>query len=213
MPTQSTQYGKAVEANAYRLRGGMTIVGTNTATSIVTDPMSISELAVRSKVFASQVQQPLTDAEIAGLANGGPEPTAGRSHSATYKPYSAGTFAYQAKGEYVIRSYSNKISGVESSVVRIPGTLGRRYSILPNNRLRGRILTARTWTKNGLGIVKYTHTYTDTIDMAYGISEGVFADNVDQAARPSRSVPGELVYVDSNPNSPLQDEYSARTGT
>ena len=213
MPTQGTPYGKAVEANAYRLRNSMTIVGTSTENSLVTDAKSVQDFALRSKAFASQVQQPLTDAEMAGLANGGPEPTAGRSHSPTYKPYSAGTFAYQAEGQYVIRSHSTKISGVTNSVIAIPGRVGKWNSINYLNRLRGTVLRARTWTVNGLGLVKYTHTYTNTADMAYSIDDNANSAVADQEAPTAmkRTLPGQLVLLETGAT-PTQKNYPAVTG-
>lgn len=120
------------------------------------------------------------------------------------KPYSAGTYGYQAKNKYVVRGMSDTISGVTSSIVRIPGSdyyrnplatfQGyRRINITSWNYVTG----AATKGGNAGDLVKFHDI-------------GANNDNLTAEPYPTRAVPGELVYR-TGASLPVQDDYNPKT--
>lgn len=130
-------------------------------------------------------------------------------------PYSAGTFAYYADGQYVIRGSSTTLSGVASTEVKIPGSenVNRRsihdfqhdfgVGLLAKWRANefswlgrldnGNVIPSRTNWLNAAGTALGLPTTLTGVFM-YDLADSDATDKaVDSASTPSRAVPGELV--------------------
>lgn len=122
----------------------------------------------------------------------------------TRKPYAAGTFAYtMVPGKFVGMRYSDQtVSGVSKATLETgTGDFGIKRSI---NRIEN--------------TYRYHITAWDYVTGA-ATKGGNAGDSVsfgnDHAARPTRAVPGELVYTDTHMTKgtvPTQADYDEKTG-
>jgi hypothetical protein len=174
---------------------GGTILGNNTATSIITQALALVDNA---DDFG---RSPLPVSGVNGLR-------------ANQKIVSGGDFAYSSAGNYVIRTVSSTITGVSSNVALIPASdvNGRR----PIHQFE-HSFGAKTVTKFRAGQYTLTGTKADgTSNLSrliwmnaagtaaaapaalnenmWDISDGDATDRADDsAANPTRPIPGELV--------------------
>ena len=134
------------------------------------------------------------------------------------KPLSGGTFAYSAAGKYVIASSSDTLSGVSKTNILITG---RGTDMAAIHQFQGKF-GAKTVTAFRLNRFSWTHTKSHSpaggtpsarhnwLDVAtagmsspsvpaslnenmWSESAGAVAANPDNAASPTRALPGELV--------------------
>lgn len=103
---------KIISGNAYKLYVGKILTAGN-----ITDITKWADLSLRNAAKNSSTQ----DTKLAQTTTAG-----------VTKPYSSGTFLYQAKNKYVIRSVSDTISGVTNDIVRIVGSDYNRKSWSPS---------------------------------------------------------------------------------
>lgn len=117
------------------------------------------------------------------------------------KALDAGTLAKTTNGEYVMKgiNVTDTLAGVANNVLVFGASDYGRNSIHKSETDRRTALTSWKWTAGDP--VVYTATR----------STNTTTFNNDEAARPTRAVPGELVYRDGSPM-PVQDEYSPKTG-
>lgn len=129
------------------------------------------------------------------------------------KALSSGTLAYRVGG--VIRRVTTSLSGVANTKLLSGGSdFGRMRSIHKLEATRFSFLSGRSWSVDSDGRVVYTHTTT-----AGGANGGWWSisgnadgtSSTDDAATPTRSIPGELVYK-SMKNAPVTANYTAKTG-
>jgi len=137
-------------------------------------------------------------------SSGSRVPTPG-GQKPTFKPISAGAFASQKEGEYIIRRFTNEIAGIASTLLNSGASdFGRRSIHLKENRRTTLMVTAGWNFATG----QFLTSPTEQLD-AFGN---------DDAARPTRAVPGELVFHSHGPanegalSKPLLDKYKAKTG-
>lgn len=119
------------------------------------------------------------------------------------KPYSSGTFGYQAKNQYVVRGMSGSISGVSTSLLRIPGSDYYRHPLATSVGYRRIHITSWSYvtgaaTKGG-----------NAGDAVQFHDIGANNDTLANEPYPSRSVPAELVYR-TGAFLPKQDEYNVK---
>jgi hypothetical protein len=118
------------------------------------------------------------------------------------KALSAGTFSYNNQSP-IAKRVTGELSGVANTVLQSgadqPGLI---RSIHKLETLRTRRLT--TAIRAG-----YWNIYTGAFSPAPTVA--VDSLSTDEAATPTRSVPGELVYKTGAPT-PVQDNYKAKTG-
>lgn len=174
---------------------GGTVLGNTTAGDVVTKVLALKDNA------ADFGRAPIPVQAANGLI-------------ANQKVLSGGTFAYQAEGNYVIRTISGTISGVSSTNVLIPGSdSNTRRSIHQFEHAYG----AKTVTKYRAN----QYTLTGTLNSGasnvsrliwlnsagnaaqapaalnenmFDIADGNASDRAaDSAANPTRDIPGELV--------------------
>lgn len=156
-----------------------------------------------------------------------------------HKPYTAGTFGYNAAGKYIIASSSTTISGVSSTKVLI--TSASRIDAIHQfrNSFGAKTVTAFragrfSWTstkRTGAAIaarINWLTVASGGMDTASApaannaamwdpINDAVGYD-IDSAANPTRAIPGELVmkvdFVTLNPVLSAGDffDYAAITG-
>jgi hypothetical protein len=174
---------------------GGTVLGNNTATSIITQALALVDNA---DDFG---RSPLPVSGVNGLR-------------ANQKIVSGGDFAYSSAGNYVIRTVSSTITGVSSNVALIPASdvNGRR----PIHQFE-HSFGAKTVTKFRAGQYTLTGTLANgTSNLSrliwlnaggtaaaapaalnenmWDISDGDATDRAaDSAASPTRAIPGELV--------------------
>ncbi len=135
----------------------------------------------------------------------------------TMKALSAGTFAYRVGA--VIRRVTASLSGVaKTALVSGAADFGQRRAIHQVVSVRSYLVAtairAGSWTPY---TAKWTTTGsapTEQNDFSTMVTTNTSADGggtTDEAANPSRSKPGELVYRNGSPE-PKQADYSAKTG-
>jgi hypothetical protein len=127
---------------------------------------------------------------------------------ATHKPLSGGEFARMREGLYVTRRIAESLAGVDNDVLLSGASdFGRRsIHFLESNRR--------------IDIVDWSYI---TGEATFGGSEGDLfnyhnirgSGDIDDAAHPTRAVPGELVYTDTHlaiDGVPKSDVYKPKTG-
>lgn len=209
--TNSKYVAKAVAANGYK-NDGATVVYGGAVTSgdrVVTNTPGMTTVGYHSGRHGSKVPSAHTSTEIGN----------GTYTRGTFKALAAGDFATQVPGRYIMRRYTQYLANVATNALTFGSHLVARRSIHKLERLRTTFLSARTWTapsgNNASGDPKSTTTYTytesDQNNLLYSPNTGGF-DGTDNAARPTLAVPGELVYIQGNPNAPKQADYPEKTG-
>lgn len=180
--------GSAVTATSTRNRGGVVRAGGNAAASGLLTNKLPGEI---SRAFGSTI-----------VAN-----------SVVGKALTAGTLAYRVGG--VIRKVTTSISGVANTILRSGASdYGRMRSIHKVEAQRASFLSGYSWAVDANGMVVYTPTVAAAGANAGWWSQATDADGTsssDDAAVPTRTAPGELVYR-TGKRLPVQADYSAKTG-
>jgi len=126
---------------------------------------------------------------------------AGTDTKSTFKAYSAGNFAKMVAGDYIIRGVTTKLAGVaNNNQIKFGSDFGRKSIHFSENRTTS-FLYAWTFTANKDGQPTFATTYTN---------RGAYFQN-DDAARPTRAIPGEFTYMETG-NEATNKDYSAITG-
>jgi len=131
-----------------------------------------------------------------------------------HKPLSGGTFGYSAAGKYIIKTISDTISGVSSTKVLFPANDGNMRAIAQfMGDFGAKLLTAWrqnqfSWTGTLDSGATITNMRTQWLNSAgtaaaspatlngtymWSRSAGAAARRADNAANPTRAIPGELV--------------------
>lgn len=190
MSTSPTRYfAKAISANPTKdngatiLNAGAANVAGGYGVHAVTNNLTVMQTAFNPGQYSSIV----------------PSHTA---TSNTNKSVSGGTFATMVKGQYVLRAMNatSSLAGVANSVLNSPSSDYGRESIHYQKVQRYANLHTFSWTANRDNSPTYTATY-DT---------GTTAEQTDNAAHPTRALPGQLVYRNGSPL-PIQDTYKPKT--
>jgi hypothetical protein len=189
-------------------QGGTVLGNTSTTSGVITKAFPLIDTAVG---------EPLSTGPKA-IANG---------IVANQKIVSGGAFAYEAAGQYVIRTVSNSIAGVASTAVLIPGSdtqrrpiaqfehdygaklltlwRGNRFSWLGIKADGSKLGTRYNWTaaitSGGGNVVAASLPTLSTTNMVNPVGGGS-GYRTDSAANPTRTIPGELVmkvdFVDTS---------------
>ena len=115
------------------------------------------------------------------------------------KALSSGVLGGMVKAKYVIMRYTSELATVANTTLMSGGmNLGLRRSINSNLTARAAFVSAFTITAGDGQTVSYTVVSTNTTFAA------------DNAATPTRAVPGEFVYKVGG-QIPVQKDYPART--
>ena len=179
---------KVISENAIKNNGATVLLGgAHDSTNQVTNAPDATITGHRSGQYGATV----------------PAPASGRP---THKPLTSGTFAFvMDEGKYIIKGVTTTLSGVAKSVTQ--GSDYGRRSIHKIEHMRR--LDEDSWdyvtgavTKGGSAGAK-----SDYHDIAAGSGE---TPN-DDAANPSRSVPGELTFMEGGVL-PVNKDYEAKTG-
>lgn len=136
--------------------------------------------------------------------------------STVSSPLSAGAFN---GGDQVIRRVTNDLAGVSNTVLLSGGSnsANRPFSIKQMTTIN--TYYYKTAVRTG-GWNEYSGVFDPAVTVAFSggwdnttdsdEAADLKANDTDNAANPSQTVPGELVYRDGSPN-PLQDEYKEKT--
>lgn len=114
--------------------------------------------------------------------------------SGTAKALADGTFAYQAKDDFIIRRVSETINGSANDVLKSGCSNFGRRSI--HSATKRRTLVITSWSYITGKVTASSVTLTD-----FG------ADN---AATPTKAIPGEFVFLETG-LLPVQKDYDAKT--
>jgi len=122
----------------------------------------------------------------------------------------AGTWAYQAAGEYMVRRMATTINGSADDVLQSGGSNHPRRSIhVRSNQIGAKLVTAhRAGYWRPTGVSGQRTNWSGTLEGANVASDGNYADNTgafsatsDDAARVtpwnSSGIPAELVYLET----------------
>jgi hypothetical protein len=188
MATKSTTSNSAaspVNDGATIAYGGNISAGTN-----VTSAPGFDKLSARPSAQIGRLANPETTATIAsGLATAG-----------VYKPFSNGTFQFNG-GSAILRS-SSTLSGYSNSTLLSGAADCGRKSI---NKME----SVRSTT---YGTINYVTGQPTTKTNSYSALVGSgYTKLGDDAARPTRAIPGELVISEGS-KTPTMADYSAKTG-
>ena len=168
-----------ISGSGTRNRGG-TVLNAGNVSRPYWDNLSLRTAALNATV--------LTTGPISGVATG------------NVKCYGPGTFTYQNSDEFVIRGVSNKLSGVTTSIVRIPGSDYQRKSVHT-------FKSDTRWHITGWNYVTGAPTYGGSRGAAVYTKNMSDANLTNGEALPTRAIPGELVYRTGAPL-PVQDDYN-----
>jgi hypothetical protein len=196
---------KAVSANVQRKHGITVLDAGNASASLVTRNLDYTVVNLHTGTNGSAIPPAQTDANMAQNEAGTTEPAVGRSKTPTYKPYSAGTFAYLVKNKYIVLGESQTISGAANTRLATTGAdHGNRVSIHPTHNMRTTFLKVWTWTGSDEGGPTYTKTLVNRGPQELDYSE-------DHETRNPRTLPGEFQYTYGN-GGVTSDDYNAPTG-
>lgn len=144
-----------------------------------------------------------------GNTNGGPIGTLPIDGTDTDKALSAGTFAYNNPGPIAPR-VTTTLSGVSNTVLRsgaaVPGQIRsiHKLEVLRTRRLTTAIRAGKWNIFKGA----FLNNQNQSADLPTVAVDSLSSDN---AATPTRAVPGELTYKTGAPI-PVNDDYKAKTG-
>ncbi len=173
---------KSILANPIRNKGATVFMAgaIPTGSTLVTNPLGIGSLGYHSGKAGSVVPNNVA----AGV----------------YPVNNAARFAGMAAGKYIAMKQSTEIAGIASSLLLFAGAAPVRNSINRIENIKTSKVTAWSWATNSEGGARVTFTYTNN-DLAFGN---------DDAARPSRAIPGELSYIKDG-KTVTNDDYKAKT--
>lgn len=169
-----------ISGSGIRNRGG-TVLNAGNVSSAYWDSLSVRNAALNATVT--------TCTPVSGVATG------------NIKAYGAGTFIYSDRDEFVIRGVSNKLSGVATSIIRIPASDYER-------RLINTFKSDTRWHITSWNYVTGAPTYGGSRGAAVYTKDVADTNLTNGEPAPTRAVPGELVYRTGAPL-PVQDDYNA----
>jgi len=171
---------KIISGNAYKL-----YIGKIMAAGAVSDTTKWADLSLRNTAKNNASQ----DTTVAQTTTAG-----------VRKPYSAGTFLYQVKNKYVIRSVSDTISGVTTNIVRLVGSDYNRVAHSPSRGNRRYNITSWNYVTGAATKGVNAGDQVNFHDIAANndnLSVEVMAPNV---------IPGEFTYRNGSAN-PVNADY------
>lgn len=116
------------------------------------------------------------------------------------KVNNSGTLAKMVKGSYVMRRVTTTLAGVANTMLLSGASAYFRKSIHKVNTVRNNYLRSVTWTADDEGGVTWAYTYA--ADSSYALT--------DDAATPTRAIPGEFTLKEPG-NTPVNKDYPAKT--
>jgi hypothetical protein len=180
-------YTKAISGNAYKNRGGTVVFGGN-ATTTTTSPFTNNpalSLTVANKAIGQTIGSQVVASSTLGVQ----------------KALSSGNLATMTKGRYVMTWLSGGyLAGVAARSFNTPANynINNLNSIHKKESIRSRLIVTAGWN--------YVTGRPLTTPTAQSDSFGN-----DDAARPSRSIPGEFIIKESNKRAASMKDYSAKT--
>lgn len=176
---------KAINGNSVRNNGGVVLGGGNIGTNApITNAPSNKSMGVPNK--------------------DGPSNTIGVNSTGVFTNR---VFQYQGSHKFPGPLQTNEVAGVVDNDVVTPGNPASSPVDAIHDKVTQRSLLQRTagWNWATGALLSTPTNQNDTYKSADGGS------TVDYAAVPSRSVPGQLVYMQGSPT-PKSDNYKAKTG-
>lgn len=175
-------YQPAISGNRYKNNGGVIVNGGNHTEGLVVTK-SLTDLA-RNLGYGAKIVLAVSPASSGTLG--------------TYKPYSAGTFAYvQQPDTWIAMKTGTKISGVATSRLKSGATDVSLFRAIPKTESTRR-LSITSWS------------YTTHVATKGGTAGDSSSFGADHAARPTNAIPGEFVTQTGSPT-PTQNDYKPRT--
>ena len=136
-----------------------------------------------------------------GLARdtGGNGPTE-NVHGVMSRRHGDSSWDYQAAGSYVVRRMATTLNGTACDALKSGGSMTIRRSIhVRSDQIGAKLVTAHRagqWRPTGIAGQRTNWSVAPTSAAAnYAANTGSASATSDDAARPSRAVPGELVYL------------------
>lgn len=178
-------YQKAITANSYKNKGGTVVFGgnANTTSGPITNVPALS-LNVANKAIGQTIGSQVISGGLTGVQ----------------KALSSGNLATMTKGEYVMTWLGSTLAGVTTDVFNTPANynINNLNSIHKKESIRSRLIVTAGWN--------YATGRPLTTPTAQSDSFGN-----DDAARPSRAVPGEFVIKKNNSPEASMMDYPAKT--
>lgn len=179
-------YQKAITANSYKNKGGTVVFGgnANTTSGPITNVPALS-LNVANKAIGQTIGSQVISGGLTGVQ----------------KALSSGNLATMTKGRYVMTWLSGGyLAGVAARSFNTPANynINNIQSIHKKESYRSRLIVTAGWN--------YVTGRPLTTPTAQSDSFGN-----DDAARPSRAVPGEFIIKKNNSPDPSMMDYSAKT--
>lgn len=190
MAIASRYYVKGVTGNRIKDNGGAVIGNTTVATSQtnITAKLNVGDSTKRY----SPGHIPLAD-------------TAAGSGVGVDRALTSGNYAKMTAGKYLIYRVTTEIAGIANVILRSGSSqIGLQRPINRLEAIRTRQQRAAGWNYVTGQLLSTPSVTADTFKAIDGTS------NIDHAARPTRAVPGEFVYLTAA-KTPVQKDYPART--
>lgn len=110
----------------------------------------------------------------------------------TIKPYSAGSFAYQARGQYIMKMSGKYISGVATNIMLGGANFVNQRPFNKQTTQRTSFLYSMTWTASRNGQPVYTSTTNNhTLDL---LTDDATLDIAEFAYRTGKPLPTQADY-------------------
>jgi hypothetical protein len=202
---------KAVSANAVKNDGGTVVAGGTLSDSPMTKVLNVNELATGSEYGSKVVQNDGSGGEFTDPHGVIKAKSAGTGGLAYFPDANAGerNFIMRAAGDS-----ASKVNNDSESLLNVPGA---QYAGVGQPTIH-KLLTTRK-----LGVTTYNILAVPSSGVVPGRTKGAGAGNLvtyvattgnvagtDDAASPTRSVPGELTYHFGALGEPTTDEYQAK---
>lgn len=174
---------KAIEENAIKNNGATVLYGGNVPSNAtrVTNVIGMTAVGYHSGKHGSVVPNDVD--------------------SGIYPVNNAANFAKMVPGKYIAMKQTTELAGSATNVLLFGDNAGGHRSIHKIEEMRTSKLSAWSVATTSEGGARTTYTYSN-LNLGF---------NEDNAARPTRAVPGELTYQKGS-NTPVNDDYKPRTG-
>lgn len=182
-------YQKAITANAYRgikdgASGATIVFGGNKASNSFVTNVPENRLVMSNPAMGTTIGSQVIASATTGVQ----------------KTLSSGSLASMTKGKYVMVWLTTTLAGVAARQFLTPANynINRLRSIHYSESMRSRLSVTAGWN-----YVTGRPLTTPTVQLdSFG---------TDDAARPSRTLPGEFVIKESNKRAPSMKDYPAKT--
>lgn len=174
---------KAITANAIKNNGATVFYGGNVPSTsrVVTNVLGLTAAGYRSGKHGSVVPNSVS--------------------YGVYPVNNTGNFAKMTVGKYVTMKQATELAGLATTKLLFGANADVRLSINKVESMRTSFLSGWSFSASSEAGARVSYTYSNK-NLSFGN---------DDAARPTRAIPGELTY-NKGASTPTNDDYKAKTG-